>query len=123
MKYTTKSLFVQVAPARLHALVVCSFLLLALIGQTPECSAGWLTNPSSVIPLPQVGRYRPPRSCCDRHSWAVDWRQVGQRGQLPLLRSLLLGMLTWQHGHPGALWPAMVPWLLWLWQEAGRQWP
>ncbi len=123
MKYTTKSLIVQVAPVRLHTLVVFSFLLLALLGQTPECSVGWITNPPQVIPLPQVGRYRPQQSSCCHHSWLVDWRQVCQRGQLSLLRSLFLWMLTWRQGRPGTLWPAAVPWLLWLWQETGRLWP
>lgn len=123
MKYTTKSLIIQVAPVRLHALVVFSFLLLALLGQTPESSAGWITNPPPVISLPQAGRGRPQRPSSCHHSCPVDWWQVCQRGQLPLLRSLFLGMLAWRHRGPGALWPAVVPWLLWLWQETGRFWP
>ena len=56
MKYTTKSLIIQVAPVRLHALVVFSFLLLALLSQTPEASAGWITNPPPLISLQQAGR-------------------------------------------------------------------
>jgi hypothetical protein len=123
MKYTTKSLIIQVAPVRLHALVVFSFLLLALLSQTPEASAGWITNPPPLISLPQAGRGRPQRSPCRHHSRPMDWWQVCQRGQVPLLRSLLLWMLAWRHGGPGALWPAVVPWLFWLWQEAGRFWP
>ena len=108
---------------RLHALVVFSFLLLALSGQTPEASAGWITNPPSLLSLPQTGRGRSRRSPCCHRSWPVDWWQVCRRGQLSLLRSLLLGMLAWRHGGRGALWPAVVPWLCWLWQEAGCFWP
>jgi transposase-like protein/DNA-directed RNA polymerase subunit RPC12/RpoP len=122
MKYTTKWLIIQVAPVRLHALVVFSVLLLALVGQTPKVSAGWITNPPPVISLPQAGRGRLQRSSRCHHSRPVDWWQVCQRGQLPLLRSLLLWMLAWRHGGRGAL-CAVVPWLVWWWQEAGRFWP
>jgi len=78
MKYTTESLIIQVAPVRLHALVVFSFLLLALLGQTPESSAGWITNPPLVISLPQAGRGRRRRPPCGHHSRPVDWWQVCQ---------------------------------------------
>ena len=126
MKYSTRSLVVQVAPLRLHALVVFTLLLLALLGQMPECSAGWLTCPPQAIPLRQEGRYRrrpAGSSCCYHRCLPVDWRRLCQRGQLPLWRSLLLWGLTWRQGRPGALWPATVPWLLWLWQEASAFWP
>jgi len=125
MQYTTKALLVQVLPLRLHALVVCSLLLLALLGQVPECSAGWLTCPPQVIPWPQWGRYRPKphRSVGCPHWGTVHWRPLCQRGQLALLRSLLLWLLTWRQGRPGMVWPAAIPWLLWLWQEIGLVWP
>ncbi len=123
MPYTTKRAILQVAPVRLHALAVFTFLLLALCGQTPEGSAGWLTNPPQVLPLPPAGHGR--HWCCTwaHHALPIDWGQLCQRGQLPFLRSLLLGLLTWRHGHPGVGWPAAVPWLLWGWQEAGHWWP
>lgn len=125
MKYTTKSLVSQVAPLRLHVLVVCSFLFLALLGQAPECSAGWLTCPPQVIPLIQEGRYRSKPACwhCGHRRLSVDWQHLCQRGQLPLMRSLLLWGLAWRQGRPGAWWPATVPWLLWLWQETSAFWP
>ncbi|MBM3135664.1 MAG: transposase [Chloroflexi bacterium] len=123
MQYTPTRAMLQVAPVRLHALAVFTFLVLALVGQTPECSAGWLTNPPQVLSLSQPGRGRRRTCACEHHTGSIDWWQVGQRGQLTCLRSLLLWLLTWRDGHPGAGWPAAVPWLLWGWQEAGRFWP
>jgi len=88
MQYTAKALLGQVLPLRLHALVVLSVLLLALLGQMPECSAGWLTCPPQAIPVMRAGRYRPKpghRSPSCHHWGLINWRQLWTRLRIMLL--------------------------------------
>jgi hypothetical protein len=124
MKYTTERLFRQVAPRRLHALVVVSFLCLALVGRVPECSPGWITCPPQSMSLAGMGHSPPQRRLvCPHTRHGQDWRQVVERVPEVLMRSLLVWMMTGRQGRPGSPWPAAVPWLFWLWLEGGRFWP
>lgn len=43
MQYTTKLSVVQLASVRLHALVVLSIVVLALVEGMPDSQAGWIT--------------------------------------------------------------------------------
>ena len=45
----------------MHALVVLSILVLALLGRMPESQAGWITCPAQVVMLGSAGRRRPGR--------------------------------------------------------------
>ena len=47
MKHTTKRCLMHMARVRIHGLVILSCLVLALLGQMPESSGGWLSWPRS----------------------------------------------------------------------------
>ena len=126
MQYITKRSIVQLVWVRLHALVVLSILVLALMGHMPDSQAGWITWPVQRVTVASRGwRCR---------GWG---RQVhggsnlaGRCGlylartwHIPLLRSLLLWGLWHFSRQAGLAWMVMVPWLVWLWQSAGGLWP
>ena len=125
MQCTTKRWIVQLALVRLHALVVLSILLLALLGRMPDSQAGWITCPPQVV-MVVPARRRQQGGCWPRdragHK-AACWRQLLHTGHLPVLRSLLLGVLWHLSGQPGPAWVCLVPWAVWLWQNAGVFWP
>jgi len=123
MKYSTKRSIVQLAQVRLHALVVLSLLVLAMVSRMPDSQAGWVTCPPQVVTIAperrrckHLGRGRARRR-------AVAWRHLFHTWHIPLVRSLLLGGLWHVSGQRGPLWVSMVPWGVWLWQSGGRLWP
>ena len=125
MQYTTKLSVVQLASVRLHALVVLSILVLALVEGMPDSQAGWITCPPQVV---RVASGRRPRRCGQQgrrgsHHDDGRWLNLLHTCSIPLLRSLLLWVLWQLSGQVGPVWVRMVPWGLWLWQSAGVLWP
>ena len=93
MQFSTKRAIVQLAQIRLHALVVLSILVLALLGRMPDSQAGWITCPAQVVMLAGAGRRRPGRGMgrlARGRRQRVHWRHVTHTWHIPLLRSLLL---------------------------------
>jgi len=121
MKHSTKSYWTHIARMRMHGLVVISCLALALLGQTPESSAGWLSNPAQVIGIEAV---EPSRRRGERAGRRGDgWRGIMTSWRTPATRSLALGVLWLLGGCWGPGWVVGLPWLVWLWQTWGRMWP
>ncbi len=116
----------HMAGVRIHGLVILSCLVLALLGQVPESSGGWLSWPPGVtwvlVAGPDRGRARTWEArrvgpAEGRWSWIeASWRNA-------LLRSLGLGGLWWLSGRRELGWISGLPWLVWLWQTAGWVWP
>jgi len=89
MQCSTKRAIVQRAKARVHALVVLSILVLALLGRMPESQAGWLTCPAQVVMLAGAGRRRMGRWANGRRR-PIHWQHLAHTWHIPLVRSLLL---------------------------------
>jgi len=126
MQFSTKRAIVQLAKARLHALVVLSILGLALLGRMPESQAGWITCPPQVVMLAAEGRRRPRRGVgrpANGRRRPIHWRHLTHTWHIPLLRSLLLWGLWALSGQVGPAWVKLVPWGVWLWQSGGLVWP
>jgi hypothetical protein len=121
MQYTTHRSWGAFWALRVHGLVIISCLGLALLGQVPPCSAGWVTQPPVVYGVGDAGGVR-RGAVRGVAGWRAD-RQVWAAGatswHVPWLRSLAL--LLGGAG-AGAGWLAVVPWLGWGWQVAGWQW-
>ena len=126
MQFSTKRAIVQLAQARVHAVVVLSIVVLALLGRMPESQAGWITCPPQVVMVTGAGRRRPRRGmgrqASHRHR-RIPWRHVTHTWHIPLLRSLLLWGLWALSGQVGPAWVRLVPWGVWLWQSSGLVWP
>jgi transposase-like protein len=123
MQGTTKLSIVQLARVRLHALVVFSILVLALMSRMPDSQAGWITCPPQVVmAAPEGWRRRGHRGRGEADHGAACWRSL-RTWHIPLLRSLLLWGLWYLSGQQGPAWVSLVPWGLWLWQKAGLLWP
>ncbi|MFQ5341956.1 MAG: hypothetical protein ACE5F6_10470 [Anaerolineae bacterium] len=93
MQFSTKRAIVQLAKARLHALVVLSILVLALLGRMPESQAGWITCPPQVVMLAAEGRRRPRRGMgrpANGRPRPIQWQHLTHTWHIPLVRSLLL---------------------------------
>ena len=126
MNYSTKEIIKQFLVVRLHLLVVISCVGLALVGQVPESSGGWLACPAVAVNLrPARGggkrakgaRPRPSGGCCGHWSgWGSGWRVAAGR-------SLLIGLLWLASGQPGSVWLIGLPWLIWGWAGSRWGWP
>ncbi|MFQ5344089.1 MAG: hypothetical protein ACE5F6_21305 [Anaerolineae bacterium] len=73
----------------MHALVVLSILVLALLGRMPESQAGWITCPPQVVMLAAEGRRRMGRPANGRCR-LIHWQHLAHTWHIPLVRSLLL---------------------------------
>lgn len=104
---------------RLHLVVLLSWLGLAVLGQVPESSSGWLSCP----PRPVLVRTLRRRERGGRERGGPRWGCIVRTWRVPLLRSLLLLGLWWGSGRVGPGWVVGLPWLVWLWQVSGRLWP
>ncbi len=51
------------------------------------------------------------------------WHYLNATWHIPLLRSVVLGMLWAASGRAGPVWLGLVPWGLWVWQGTGVLWP
>ena len=112
----------HMARVRVHGLVVLSCVVLALLGQMPESSGGWLSWPPGG---PSALVTRPGRRGGERQS-GLDgdgWRWIGATWRLALARSLALRGLWLASGRWELGWLSGMPWLVWLWQTAGWVWP
>jgi hypothetical protein len=112
----------HMARVRVHGLVVLSCLVLALLGQMPESSGGWLSWPPGVTSALVAGPGRrggARQSGLERDGWC--WIEATWR--IALARSLALGGLWLASGRWELRWLSGVPWLVWLWQAAGWVWP
>jgi len=126
MNYSTKQTIKQLLVVRLQLVVVLSCVGLALVGQMPDSSGGWLACPAVVVSLRRVRgggkgtkRTRPTSSCgcCGGGSgWGPGWRVAAGR-------SLMLGLWWLASGQPGSGWLIGLPWLIWLWQHSRWVWP
>ncbi|MFQ6016538.1 MAG: hypothetical protein ACE5NP_13980, partial [Anaerolineae bacterium] len=125
MKYITKLPILQLLQLRLHALVVLSIIVLAVLGHMPESQAGWITCPPQVAMAPGGRRYgqRKCLRCSGAHPGAACRRYLSRTWHIPFLRSLLLGSLWHLSGQEGSAWVSLIPWVQWLWQGSGMLWP
>ena len=125
MNYSTKQTIKHLLVVRLHLLVVLSCVGLALVGQVPESSGGWLACPAVVVSLrPARGggkgakgvRPTPRCGCCGR------WQGLGPGWQVAAGRSLMIGLLWLASGRPGSVWLIGLPWLIWGWEHSRWGW-
>jgi len=119
---TTKRSIVQLVQVRLHALVVLSILVLAVLGHMPESQAGWITCPPQVV-APGDWRQRERLKCGGAHPGAVCRWYLSRTWHIPILRSLLLWSLWHLSGQGGSAWLSLIPWVQWLWHLGGLLWP
>jgi transposase-like protein len=122
MKHTTKRNLMHMARVRIHGLVILSCLVLALLGQVPESSGGWLSWPPGVS-WPLVAG--PGRRGVERQSGLEGdgWQWIRATWRIALARSLALRGLWLVNGRWEWGWISGLPWLVWLWQTAGWVWP
>jgi transposase-like protein len=114
------------ARLRLHGLVILSCLALALLGQVPENSGGWVTWAPASPMLSQAGpgRRRLADPCATRlGSPEGAWPWLWATWHIPLLRSLALRGVWLVSGRWELSWLSGLPWLVWLWQMLGQLWP
>jgi hypothetical protein len=126
MKHTTKRDLVHMARVRVHGLVVLSCLVLALLGQMPGSSGGWVTRSPATPFAIQIGPSGSWRTGQARRRVGSDeerWHWLWVTWHIPLLRSLALRGVWLVSGRWELVWLSGVPWLVWLWQSAGRVWP
>jgi hypothetical protein len=124
MNYSTNETIKQLLAVRLYLLVVISCVGLALMGQVPESSGGWLACPPAMVSLSQVqaGRKRTKEARAkEKRGWARVWLGAGWR--VPAGRSLMLGLLWLGSGQVGSGWLIGLPWLVWGWQRSRWIWP
>jgi transposase-like protein len=123
MQCSIKRRIIQLALVRLHALVVLSLLVLAMVGRVPDSQGGWLTcPPQAMIGVPAHRR----RGCKERLDQGRDasyWLHLSHTWPILLVRSLLLWGLWHLSGQVGPVWVRMVPWVLGLGQGVGLLWP
>jgi hypothetical protein len=125
MQFSIKRRIVQLVQVRLHALVVFSLLVLAIVGRVPDSQAGWITCPAQVVMVAPEGwrqRYSHLGRGRVEHGAACRW-PLWRTWRIPFLRSLLLWGLWYLSGRQGPAWVSLVPWGVWLWQRAGLLWP
>lgn len=126
MKHTTKRNLMHMAGVRMHVLVILSCVVLALLGQVPESSAGWALGPPAVQTVmrqgPGEGRHR-GQKIRQQTGERVVWDWLWATWHLPLLRSLALRGVWLVNGQWEWSWLSGLPWLVWLWQGVARAWP
>jgi len=126
MKHTTKRCLMHMARVRVHGLVVLSCVALALLGQMPESSGGWLSWPPGVVWALGAGPgRRGARTWEARRLGPAEsrWRWLEATWRVVLLRSLALRGVWWLSGRRELDWISGLSWLVWLWQTAGWVWP
>ncbi|MBC8252822.1 MAG: DDE-type integrase/transposase/recombinase [Ardenticatenia bacterium] len=117
--------------SRLHALVVISVVLTALVGPLPESSLGWVGYPPQGVGWCGAGK----REQKERLpllwglSLAAGWRQIQRTWIRALVRSGLLAVLSMVrmqrvHGDRWVLgWAWVLPWIEWLLEGISVAWP
>ena len=126
MNYSTNETIKQLLAVRLYLLVVLSCVGLALLGQVPESSGGWLACPPLGVRLSQVqARGKRKKEARSRKRWgcARDWGWLRQGWRVAAGRSLMLGLLWLESGQVGSGWLIGLPWLVWGWQQSRWIWP
>ncbi len=115
----------HMARVRMHGLVILSCVVLALLGQMPGSSGGWLSCPPQMVRLEWIRPSRQPRRAWDeRDSWlGRGWHWLRASWHIPASRSLVLWGMWEMSGRWGPGWVVGLPWLLWLWQGGGQLWP
>ena len=124
MNYSTRQKLKQFLVVRLQLLVVLSCAGLALVGQVPESSEGWLACPPMVVSLRQAeeGGKR-TKEAGPRKSWGCAGVWLGRGWRVPAGRSLLLGLLWLASDQVGWVWLIGLPWLVWWWEQSRWMWP
>ena len=115
----------HIAWVRVHGLVVISCMVLALLGQMPESSGGWVSSSAQVggsVGVVQWSRRRRQLGKRDVHE-VDDGRWAGKAWCTAAMRSLALWGVWQLSGEWGPNWVIGLPWLMWLWQWGGRRWP
>ncbi len=126
MKHTTKRCLLHMARVRMHGLVILSCLGLALLGQMPENSGGWVIWPPPMASVLVIRLDRRRVQPWKERRWGRDsgtWSWLWATWHIPLLRSLALRSVWLLSGRWELVWLSGVPWLVWLWQSAGQLWP
>ena len=126
MDYNTKQTIKQLLRVRLQLLVVISCVGLALLGQVPESSGGWLACRPPVVSLRQVKREGTGRKGARRRKrWgcAGGWGRLRPGWRVAAGRSLGLGLLWLGSGQAGWVGLIGLPGLVWLWQQSRWVWP
>ena len=106
MNYNTKQTIEQFLRVRLQLLVVISCVGLALMGQVPESSGGWLACRPWVVSLSQavaVGKGRQTARQRARERRGRDWGRLKQGWQVPVGRSLVLSLMWLGSGPVGSV--------------------
>ena len=117
--------------SRVHALVVVSVVLTALLGQLPESSLGWVTHPPQMFGgwERQAKRKREQRLHAHALNLSAGWEPLQSKWVRALVRSELLAALNlvrieWADGHPWVLDEAWVlPWVEWILEGLVVAWP
>jgi transposase-like protein len=115
----------HMARVRMHGLVILSCVVLALLGQMPGSSGGWLSCPPQMVKLEAIRpRSQPRREQGERDGWlGRGWHWLRASWRIPASRSLVLWGMWEMSGRWGPGWTVGLPWLVWLWQSGGRMWP
>ena len=124
MNYSTKQKMKQFLMVRLQLVVVLSCVGLALLGQVPESSGGWLACPPSGVSLSQAkGETKRRQGARPRNKWgcAGAWGRLGQGWRVPAGRSLMMGLLWLASGQPGSVWLIGLPGLIWSKAKVGPE--
>jgi transposase-like protein len=125
MQFTTKLPIDQLARVRMHALVVFSIVVLAVVRHMPDSQAGWVICPPQVVMMAAKGRRgQSDHLGCGGIDHGAAWQlYVSRTWHIPLLRSLLLWSLWQVSGPAGPGWLRLMPWVQWLWHGGGVLWP
>jgi len=110
---------------------VVSVVLTALLGELPESSLGWVSNPPQMYGGWGVDgeRKREQRLHAQGLSLSAGWERLRSTWVRALVRSELLATLSivrieWAQGHPWVLDGAWVlPWVEWLLEGLSVAWP
>jgi hypothetical protein len=111
--------------------VVVSVVLTALLGQLPESSLGWVSNPPQTFGWWEAHKKRKREQRPDAQSWslAAGWERLRSTWVRALVRSELLATLSivrieLTQGHRWVLDGAWVlPWVEWLLEGLSVAWP
>lgn len=112
-------------------MVVVSVVLTALLGQLPESSLGWVSNPPQMFGGWEIHekRKREQRLYAQGLSLSAGWERLRSTWVRALVRSELLATLNlvrieWVHGQQWVLdWAWVLPWAEWILEGLSVAWP
>jgi transposase-like protein len=125
MKDSTKRYWAHMVRVRVHGLVILSCVVLALLGQVPKASGGWVSCLPQMTKLEWIKPGHPPKRERGEREGRLGrgWHWLRTSWHIPATRSLVLWGMWQMSGGWGPGWVAGLPWLVWVWQGLGRIWP